>query len=419
VLALAVLGNVEYQRALFAVRVQMKTYDVVRVEWPLLQFWGFALGAWAYPPTALPVGTLAALFCTGLATLCFFLGLGRLVRSRQALPLAACVGLLLAMGLYYAFVARDPWDGRMGHSWRVWKSSKWIFPLAAAVEAAGLGVLVRRARAPRLIPGLAFGLALTLSLPLHQQSAAIVRSNQLTLLGCEHFVTTWRGFCHDMDARGRRAVCLVRSPQERLYSDLFTRFYYPRPVRDLGEPVPPGAPPPAMPAGALVLAWGDVPDESVREQLLAGVRALDSSCPAVFRIINPNGMDHAAGGEQYTWLGALPARLEVWAPRAGKARLEFLAGAGPGLPGKLHRRLELTLPGGVKRFVEVEGATETSVALELPAGMTFVEVRCDGAPGGARHPLSDPRLMVAWMSRIRVVPEGTGDHRHEPAARAR
>jgi hypothetical protein len=111
--------------------------------------------------------------------------LGIAVATRpSARPLLAALALLAGLGAYFALFVADPWTGRRGHSWNVFKIVQWAFPLVVLFMAAGAGWLRRTLRSPWPV---AVAAVLTLSvLPAHWTWSALLGEAMPALVGSEH-----------------------------------------------------------------------------------------------------------------------------------------------------------------------------------------------------------------------------------------
>ena len=90
-------------------------------------------------------------------------GLYETWRRPRTRGVAAVASLLVVAIGYYALFVRDPWSGRIGHTWNVLKLMQWAFPLVFLLQVAALQRLLRpRTRGRRL--ALATGFLVPLSL---------------------------------------------------------------------------------------------------------------------------------------------------------------------------------------------------------------------------------------------------------------
>src|SRR5262249_47756092 len=140
------------------------------IRWSLLDFLAFAMGT-REGGAELGIGSFGRLPITlmAIATALFLIGTLRLFLARQAAALLGAVGVFAVMGGYYAFVAVNPWTGRIGQTWSLYKTVQWGFPLLLAVQVAGLWTLTQRWRRAVLI-GLAI-IAVVLAFPAQRRLA--------------------------------------------------------------------------------------------------------------------------------------------------------------------------------------------------------------------------------------------------------
>jgi hypothetical protein len=152
------LGNIEVLRAARAIPAQLKAVAGGHVAWSTFEFWAAAMGleVSSLRPSGESLRSQAAALLLSLA---FVVGMVRVLRRRRARVLALAVGLLFLLAAYFHFVATNPWTGRTGHSWSLFKVIKWAYPLLVTVQFAGIHSVIRLRRGSRPIVGLASLLA--------------------------------------------------------------------------------------------------------------------------------------------------------------------------------------------------------------------------------------------------------------------
>jgi len=89
------------------------------------------------PATAAALGLLA-------------LGVASTAASRRASGLTAALAVFAALVGYYALFVLDPWTGQRGHTWSVFKSVQWAYPLVFLLQLRGLCAVRRLGRLPLL-----------------------------------------------------------------------------------------------------------------------------------------------------------------------------------------------------------------------------------------------------------------------------
>jgi hypothetical protein len=149
------------------------------------EFLVFTLGTRAYVGGNAfidPLPWLSALV-SGALFLLALMGIAVATR-RSARPLLAASALLAGLGAYFSLFVADPWTGRRGHSWDVFKIVQWAFPLLVLFMAAGVGWLRRTLRSPWPV---AVAALLTLfMLPVHWTWGAFRAETMTGLVGSEH-----------------------------------------------------------------------------------------------------------------------------------------------------------------------------------------------------------------------------------------
>src|SRR5262249_9801692 len=111
--------------------------------------------------------------------------LGTAVAGRRpACPLLTALALLAGLVAFYSLFVEDPWTGRRGHSWNVFKAVQWAFPLVVLLVATGADWLRRRTRAHWPVT---LSAVMTLSLlPVHWTWGAFLGEAMTGLVGSAH-----------------------------------------------------------------------------------------------------------------------------------------------------------------------------------------------------------------------------------------
>jgi hypothetical protein len=426
-LMILLLGNIECLRAIRNVRCMVQTNGCGwHVPFSRGAFWAFAMGALPYEAMPTEIRVHVAAF---LATICLFIGLGRVARQRRLIPLLATLCTFGCLAAYCRLVAHDPWTGDVGHTWNLFKICKWAFPLVATVQGAGLYRLLKFEPRRRLVLALGCAACVAISGPFHWRLAKTAVASVQSEFRCERPFSALRQLRQRLDALGAKHVCIHG---DGVWQRIFLLYaVYPRPFFSSAEPCPffQKGDLPSQPADdtAMVLLGG-LPFEKEAEHFPLGVSVVMLQRPFVLSAANPNDPDgkleHWVDGEAFEWLGTQPVKLGLWSPRAGSAVLSFVALNGPSLPGTPRRRLRVASGQRAPREIEVGDAScglETFcnpshtawVSMELPvaAGLNHVELGCLDRPSVMPLPNGDVRPLLANISRIKVelVPDRSPD----------
>jgi hypothetical protein len=407
-LAVAVSGNYEYIRAARGILFAVGHNGVGgHVPWHFGQYARFALGFYTKSALMDPGGQ--TWLAGAPAAVVGLLGLARALRHRRALPLTVAGLTLAGLAVYFRFRAHDPWTGEVGHTWNLFKLSKWSFPLVAALEAAGVALVLRRM--PRR-PAVLLCAALTIYAVVVQ-----VRSGRSTVdmvhagSGRQTRPPDLRRLCRLIDARAPRRLYVVNEPTDGWDRWFPAYLLYPRPfvnswkgsglfetadtMRDR---------PDAFEPGTLFLQHGVPPFSEPVEQLPFDYAVIDGTRPLIFRVQAPARVEGSPGtSAAWTWVGTEPVGLFVFSPRPCHALLSFDATAGPGLPETARRRLRLTEATGASHEETVEAVDGSAVTFPvvLAAGVSRLELRCLDRPT-ASDP-DDPRVKLVKAGGMRLV----------------
>ncbi|OWK46314.1 hypothetical protein [Fimbriiglobus ruber] len=317
------------------------------VELTSTQFFGLAIGGAELGP----VGTIDSRPATVAFGLLFAAGGWVLVRNGRVVALTA-LAAFAALTLYFKLYSLDPWTGRVGHTWHLYKIACWVYPLVAAVEAAGLGYLVSGGRL-RLVALVIAALAAVWAGPYH------LRSSDWSAEQAKRYTKTEAPL---RDARRLRRV-LADEPGKQIYlmndepgtwrrnigSILFNgrtfandwrrsvgmfsldaNFYEPRPLPAAGEMLVVTQFPPAdVPVRRLPCGYAVVPAD---RPFASGMMTCDQ------------GVWLESDGMPFTIIGPTkPATVTVWAPSDGTYSFSGVIHPGPALEPGLVTRIIVTV----------------------------------------------------------------------------
>jgi hypothetical protein len=414
-LALGLLGNLEWLRAVRAIFFMFNSGVGPAHLWSGGEYWAFAMGArpYAHAPAPLAGGVL---WLTVLASVCFLAGLLRSGLRGHALPVVVSVALFAALAAYFRFLVIDPELGTVGHTYKQFKICKYAFPLTAALQGAGLYALLRRVPLSRALLAGAVLACLWLSVPRRVANAKQEGAAWQFVMGSARPSTAIRQLQRRVDALSHRGVCYLYDPADptppALLRSLPAYLLYPRPfLSGLGGAI--SVPPQAqgtVARGPVYLVKGDLPFEKGRGRLPAGFSQVDGSRPAVIRVDNPNGLERTPDGGGFCWVGPAPARFVAWSPQPGPALLSFAAQPGPSLPETPHRRVRVVLPGGEARELAFTGNFQACVPLTFPAGVSRIELQGLDRPSVPRLPGGDQRPLLVGIRDMHLRPAPGGTH---------
>lgn len=344
-------------------------------------------------------------------------GLALAVRRPRTRPLAAAAALILVAAGYYALAVKDPWSGKTGHTWNLFKLAQWIWPFAlllGALAARRASALAGRARP--------VAVALALALPASQIGVHAPWSGRLAQMMRD--VLPGLQFAQ-LDALKERVqglppgtLLVVGRPvsAHRWLSITAAILAYPRAiVGDWSD----SASTSNHPVGGeelyerLLERWnqplvvpilvGFVPFEARGVEPLGGgfARVLRQEAPLVVRVSNPAGVDAAAPGGPRFAIGTGRTKIVVFSPAGGPARLGIRLGPYAGRPGtrllaflaegdSSRRNVRGASEGTPAATAPLAGATELRVPLSLPTGLATVVLVVDEGRGdrNARTPLT-------------------------------
>jgi hypothetical protein len=400
-LALLLFGNIEYVRAVRNVLFMMHFPSGYVIPWTNSQFAKFALGFYPHHLFAI-ADSVPRPYLIGavLAGTAFLLGLLRAFRYRRALPLVIAFCVFAGLVIVYRLGVRDPWTGALGHTWKLFKLGKWVFTLVAALEVAGLWLVLRRLPSPRMAGLLVGAVLLGTAVPMQLDEARQIAAAVGGMVGPDACVHSLGQLVRRIDERAPRRLYYVSEPTGPWPRCFAAYLLSPRPfasgwkgsawledewlAHDLPE---------AFEPGTLFFQHGAPPFSPPLERLPFNYSIVDGTRPLIFRVENSNGVEGPPGAVD-TWVGTAPATVFVFSPREGSAVLSFTVSAGPCLPETARRSLRITDGRGAAHdaTVEVVGGTTVEFLVSLNRGINRLELRCLDQPTAVCP--TDPRVML-------------------------
>jgi hypothetical protein len=398
------LSNYECYRTVRALPLRLQCTDGRPVPWPTAEFWAFAQGV---KPEYVRMDAVGITPLCILTTIGFLVGLKQLAGRRQALWMALVLGVLGVLAAYYHFLVRDPWGAPAGHSWNQFKLSQWAFPLVLVVQYAGWQSLLR----PGWLRRLALPLLCLSGFPYaacaHYEKAVIDTTAVQRLTDSVRPFKAWRSLRRRVEALHPKNIYYV--PPGELWPGTFLSYVlYPRHfVNDFNCPghMDAGAMTGPGPTGeTLCLRWGELPFEEPRERLPGGLCVLGADRPVIIGFENPNmAAVRSPEGMYHSWIGSARAKLSIWSPRVGLARLTFPTFPGPSKPESPCRVLRVSQADGTTEDFKLEGATTAAIPVLLPAGVSHLEMCCPDTPSKTYYWAPDvPYQMLIMLSQPRL-----------------
>jgi hypothetical protein len=421
-LAVALFGNWECVRAARGVLFMTRMNGVgAHVPWRPAEYVRFALGFYGNPGFLDPGHTVVArvdwIACALAGTACL-VGVGAALRRRRGLALVAAGLVFAGLAAYFGLVAHDPWTGEVGHSWNLFKLSKWSFALVAPFQVAGLAALVRRLHWPRSAALLACATLAYFALPVQWQFGRLVVAEVRAHSGPGARLSDLGRMCRRIDSHAPRRLYMVSAPIPGWARGFPTFLLCPRPFangwKGSGMFEAPGSAadrPDAFEAGTLYLQHGVPPFSPPLERLPFDYSILDASRPVLFHVENVNAVEGRLGSaDAWTWVGTAPVGLFIFSTRAGLAELSFTVEPGPCLPETARRSLRLTDDAGTsqERTVEAGPGTTVTFLVTLAVGVNRLELRCLDRP--TRHHATDPRVLLTKVIGARIEEAAEGAH---------
>ncbi len=392
------------------------------IPWDAADFFQFAFGARVLAPgwANVEVAPWSALnraltpLYGGLA----LAGLGLAARRPRTRPLAAAAALIALGAAYYALAVKDPWSGKVGHTWNLFKLAQWAWPFVLLLAALGVRRLAPRSRRLRLA-----ALALAFAVPVSQIGVHWPWSTRLGQAMRDILPGARFAQLEDLKKRIQDlppgTLLVVGRPvsAHRWLSIAAALFAYPRAiVGDWSDSAsndnhPVGG---AALYGILLDRWDDprvvpilagfIPFETRGVEDLGGGFALllRQKDPLVIRVANPTGLEpESPSGRPRFRIGKGRTKIVVFAPAGGAARLRLTLLPYAGRPGTRllaflaegdasHRNVRGASEGTPVATIPLGGATAVQVPLELPRGLATVVVVVDEGRGEltAREPVT-------------------------------
>ena len=438
--ALALLAMAFVARDVFGLlaRVRMFATDVAggHIPFGALQFFQFATGTRVLTPgwgsvEPWPFSALNRALAPAYAVLALA-GAGWAWRHPRTRALAAAGSVLLAGIGYYALLVNDPWTGRRGHTWNVFKLAQWICPFLLLFASAGLRHLSSAWRARRWIAAVAWAVPFTLVAAHWTWSRQLGETMQEVLPGPNPLrdlpVVRQR-----VQALPPGTLLLIGKPSNagRWLGAITAGVVYPRAiVGDWTESASAGNHPvggDALYASLLdrldqpfvvpILA-GFVPFQKAGVELLGGglARLLPGGDPVIVHVMNPRGLERGTDGESTVFaIGEGRTKIVLLSRAVQALELELTLDAYPGRPGARllvssvngdydRRGVRLAAEGTPDLVLPLAGQTRLRIPLPPFRGLrTVVLVVADA--GSRRLPLTVTRL------RLGVIPVATSQGR--------
>ena len=381
------------------------------VAFSAVQFLEFAMGLRVLGPhgTSVDLPFLGGLpgLLTPLALGLAVVGLYETWRRPRTRGVAAVLSLLAVAIGYYALLVRDPWSGRVGHTWNVFKLMQWAFPLVFLLQVAALQRLP-----PARTPGRRLALAAVLLAPLsllgvHWAWGEALGRDMQDVFRTERPLAELPALKRRFQELPPGTLLVVGRPvsAHRWLGPYTALLAYPRPivgdwtyspsigihprggaelyadlVRRIGED------------GVVPILAGFVPFQPGGFESLGGgfARLVPASTPLVVHVVNPGGVTVGAGRPEFTMkegrtklvvyspvdlAAELRLRVRPYAPpQEGQAVLRvFLA------PDDFdHRAVRSAVEGDPVVEIPVDGRTDFAARVSLPRGLSTVVLRPPG-----------------------------------------
>jgi hypothetical protein len=408
------------------------------IPWSAADFLQFATGTRVLAPgwvnVELPPWSALNRALTPLYGGLVFAGLWQAARRPRTRPLAAAAGLLALAAGYFSLAVRDPWSGRLGHTWNLFKLAQWGWPFVLL-----LAVLAARRLAPLRRSWRIVALGLAMALPASQVG---VHWPWSTRFGEAMREILPGATLRQLPALKQRiqdlppgTLLVVGRPvnAHRWLATAVSLFAYPRAV--VGDWVD-AASVSNHPVGGEALhaqllqrrddphvvpiIAGFVPFQAEGVLELGGgfARLLKPEHPLLVHVVNPSGLDKdEASGRPLFTMGKGRTKIVVFSPVAGSAELGLSLRPYPGRPGTRlvvflaggdysHRSVRLASEGAPLAVLPLAGETSLRVPLALPAGLSTIVLVVDEGRG-----VLDARVPVT-VEGVTLVPiEPAGDSR--------
>lgn len=398
------------------------------VPWTAPDFLQFAVGARVLAPgwQSVEVAPWSAVnrALAPLYAALVLAGLGLAARRPRTRPLAAAAAIVLLGATYFALAVKDPWSGRLGHTWNVFKLAQWSWPFALLLAAGALGRL-----APLRPPARIGVAALALALPLGQVGAHWAWGVRLADTMREILPGTTLAGLPVLRQRVQElppgTLLVVGRPvnAQRWLGAAVALLAYPRAVvADWDD----GASISNHPVGGAELharllerwdaphvvpiAAGFVPfqDRGVEELGGGFARLLEGPEPVIVHVVNPAGVTRERAGRPSFGMGSGRTKVVVLAKAAGPAELALTLRPYRGRPGTRlvawlaggdyhHRSVRLASEGPPVAALPLTGETSLRLPFDLPRGLATVVLVVDEGRGelDAREPVTVVGLSLA------------------------
>jgi hypothetical protein len=398
------------------------------IPWKAVDFAQFALGTRVMPPggTSLEVQPWSALnqALTPLYGALVVSGFWFAARRQRSRPLAAAAAFVLVGAAYFAIAVNDPWSGRLGHTWNLFKLAQWLWPFALLLAALALrGFSPRPAMARAALLGLAF------AVPVSQIAAHWPWASRLAETLDEMLPGTTLAALpvlrQRLQALPQGTLLVVGRPvnTHRWLGTAVSLLTWPRAVSaDWAD----GASISNHPNGgeALHAHWLDRWDDPHVVPILAGflpfqtdgveelgggfARLVKRRETVLVHVINPSGVSRDPAGSPTFALGQGRTKVVVFSPAARSAQLHLTLRPYRGRPGArlvvflaggdfTHRSVRLASETAPVAALPLAGETSLRVPLQLPRGLATIVLVVDEGRGqlGAQHHVTVATLGIA------------------------
>jgi hypothetical protein len=379
-LLFGLFANVEIVRAargiLFMVHLNGTGWHV---DWSPLEYWTFAVGA---RPGYTPLASKSELIATAVCSVLVLAGVAHAIRHRRAWPTLVSLLVLGGLAVHYRWVARDPWTGDVGHTFNLFKLTKWSFPLLVAVQGAGLHFLLRRhVRLRRVLVAAAGLLVVLASAHRHWAETRMIVRTAHGFTKSEAPLSSMRQLRKEVDGLDASAFYFIppidpKHLNGNFYRDVIPYLLNSHPFvngwtdpRDLyyhpGYEADRNAWPP--PDGLVGVMLGE-PWEPPLRRLPCGLSVMDLRRPFVVGIAGADASGAYSEDRRLVQIGPAGVTIELWSPSEGAGTLS-LSVAGPA------SLLRIAPEGAAECGIAVKGDS-ASVPLSLHPGINRLSLQC-------------------------------------------
>jgi hypothetical protein len=277
-----IFTNVELDRARRALPSQLTSTFGSEIRMSKLEFSDFALGCRLneFAPLLKPwddIRSRFSVFYFGLAVL----GVIYCIRARQGALLLALGGLMALLAVYFAFFTKDPFTGRVGHTWNLFKLAQWAYPFVLILQVAGIYLLIQTAPSIGWIVLTLAALNVLMSLPQHWGWSVHVSNRMRQIILSDHPMTEIRQIKKRLLSLPEGTLHLVDTGAgpARDWAGYIALLAFPRPIVGNwaeaayihGIPEMWGAPRKELRTPMIPLVWGTLRcDEGFRGESLGG-----------------------------------------------------------------------------------------------------------------------------------------------------